>query len=296
MVGLEGYALGYEIYEGNIYEGHTLIPFMEKIQKRFNQKKPIIVADSGLLSQENITSLESKGYMYIIGARIKSESKVIKSSILSVIEKKEGSIKIIDKDKGKKLLISYSEKRSKRDKYNREKGLLRLEKQIKGNKLTKSNLNKRGYNKYLKMKGKLEVEIDYEKFKEDGKWDGLKGYITNSNLSNEAVIENYNNLWIIEKAFRMSNTDLKIRPIYHRLKNRIEAHVCISFTAYSIYKELERILKKENSSISVNKAKELTHNMYKISIYLPESKKQEEITLKMTEEQMELINIVEKYI
>jgi hypothetical protein len=56
----------------------------------------------------------------------------------------------------------------------------------------------------------------------------------------------------------MSKTDLRIRPIYHRLKNRIEAHICIAFTAYSIYKELERILYKEKSSLSLKKAAELT--------------------------------------
>ena len=46
----------------------------------------------------------------------------------------------------------------------------------------------------------------------------------------------------MKKAFRMSKTNLRIRPIYHRLRHRIEAHICISFTAYCIYKEMERIL------------------------------------------------------
>jgi transposase len=69
--------------------------------------------------------------------------------------------------------------------------------------------------------------------------------ITNTKLIDKQVMENYKNLWHIEKAFRMSKTDLRIRPIYHRLQSRIEAHICISFTAYCIYKELERILYKE---------------------------------------------------
>ena len=113
----------------------------------------------------------------------------------------------------------------------------RLEKQIKKGKLTKSNINNRGYNKYLKMEGDVSIEIDYEKFKNDAVWDGLKGYITNSKLKSKEIIENYRNLWHIERAFKMSKTDLKIRPVYHRLRDRIEAHICISFTAYCIYKE-----------------------------------------------------------
>ena len=105
-------------------------------------------------------------------------------------------------------------------------------------KLTKRSINYRGYNKFLTLKGDIEVIIDEEKIEADKKWDGLKGYLTNTRLSPKIVVDNYNNLWQIEKAFRISKTDLKVRPIYHRLKNRIEAHICIAFAAYIIYKEL----------------------------------------------------------
>ncbi|MCZ0211765.1 transposase, partial [Streptomyces sp. UMAF16] len=82
--------------------------------------------------------------------------------------------------------------------------------------------------------------IDYLKYEEDAKWDGLKGYLTNSRLTTKKIIENYNQLWQIEKAFRVAKTDLKVRPIYHRLQKRIEAHICLNFVAYKVYKELER--------------------------------------------------------
>ena len=98
------------------------------------------------------------------------------------------------------------------------------------------------------MQVELTIEIDYDKFNEDKQWDGLKGYFTNTTLKPATVLDQYKNLWHIEKAFRMSKTDLRIRPIYHRLKRRIEAHICLSFAAYAIYKELERVLKKEKSA------------------------------------------------
>ena len=165
---------------------------------------------------------------------------------------------------------------------------------MKTGKLTKSNINNKGYNKYLKLQGDVSVEIDYEKFNNDKFWDGLKGYITNTKLSDKRVIENYKNLWHIEKAFRMSKTDLRIRPVYHRLKHRIEAHICISFTAYCIYKELERLLYKEKSSLSLKKAAEITHNMYQITFTLPESKHTKSMLLKMDDEQAELYRIITK--
>jgi len=200
----------------------------------------------------------------------------------------------IKKEENLRLVITYSSKRATKDQHNRKRGLKRLEKQIKTGKLTKSNINNRGYNKYLKMKGSVTIEIDYNKFDNDNQWDGLKGYVTNSKLSNKQVMENYKNLWHIEKAFRMSKTDLRIRPIYHRIRNRIEAHICISFTAYSIYKELERILYKEKSSLSLTKAAELTHNMYQIEFTLPESKHTKSKLLKMDDQQAELHNIIMK--
>jgi len=90
----------------------------------------------------------------------------------------------------------------------------------------------------------------------------------------------------------MSKTDLRIRPIYHRLRNRIEAHICISFTAYCIYKELERVLYEEKSTLSLKKAAEITHNMYQITYTLPESKHTKSKLLNMDQEQAELYRIV----
>jgi transposase len=185
-------------------------------------------------------------------------------------------------------------KRAAKDAYNRRRGLQRLEKKVKSGKLSKSNINNRGYNKYLKLIGDLKVEIDYKKFECDQQWDGLKGYITNTKLTIKQVIERYNQLWQIEKAFRISKTDLQIRPIYHRLKHRIDGHICIAFVAYSIYKELERILYKEKSNITVTRAADLTHNMYRLNIQLPESKYAKSILLQMDHEQAELYRIILK--
>jgi transposase len=292
LVGLGGYAIGYDIFEGNIFEGHTLIPMIEKISAKFNLSKPIVVADAGLLSKDNILNLETKGYPYILGARIKNEAQKTKEQILGAELKNEEYLVL---EKGlKKIIVQYSEKRAKKDEHNRKRGLQRLEKQIKTGKLTKQHINNRGYNKYLRMKGELEVSIDIEKFENDKKWDGLKGYITNCELTPKEIIDNYKNLWHIEKAFRMSKTDLRIRPIYHRLRHRIEAHICISFVAYTIYKELERVLAKEKFGLSVEKAAEITHNIYQMQITLPESRHHKNILLKMDKNQSELIKIIQR--
>jgi len=293
LVGLQGFAIGYDIFEGNIYEGHTLLPTIQKFEQRYNLNKPIIIADAGLLNKDNISMLEANEYQYIIGARIKNETQRIKDKILEE-QWKDGHIISIKKSKRQRIVVSYSDKRAAKDRYNRERGLTRLEKSLKRGRLTKANINNRGYNKYLKLNGDVQIEIDYDKYNADQRWDGLKGYITNTSLKVKQIIDNYNNLWQIEKAFRISKTDLKIRPIYHRLRHRIEGHICISFTAYSIYKELERVLNSEKSDLSVKRAAEVTHNMYQLNIILPESKHQESILLQMDQEQDDLYHIILK--
>lgn len=262
LVSKNGYPLAYDIYEGNKFEGHTMLPVLDFFKEKYDLDQLVIIADSGLLSNVNIEDLLSGGYEFILGARIKNEKRDIQQKILS-LNLKNGESAIVDRD-GLKLIISYSDNRAKKDYENRRKGLLKLEKRIKTGKLTKSNINNRGYNKYLKLEGEIEITLDLQKFEADGSWDGLKGYLTNAKMTKDEIIENYGHLWQIEKAFRISKTDLKIRPIYHRLQHRIETHICISFVAYKIYKELERLLYDKQSHLSPEKAIEIAKSIYQI--------------------------------
>lgn len=289
LVSKNGYPLAYEIFEGNKFEGHTMLPVVEEFKAKYKLDQLVIIADSGLLSTNNIEELQSKGYEFILGARIKNEKAFIKDKIVS-LSLKNGESTVIKKD-NLKLIITYSDGRAKKDRYNREKGLRKLEKQIKRGRLSKANINNRGYNKFLKLEGEITVCIDKEKLKQDIKWDGLKGYLTNAQMPKEQILENYNHLWQIEKAFRIAKTDLKIRPIYHRLQRRIEAHICISFAAYKVYKELERQLSEKKAIISPMKAIEIAENIYEVTIQLPQNGKFRKKTLLITEEQKYLNSI-----
>jgi len=262
LVSRNGYPLAYDIYEGNKFEGHTMLPVLDSFKEKYNLEQLVIIADSGLLSNANIEELQAGDYEFILGARIKNEKWDTQRKILS-LDLKNGESTIVRKD-DLKLVITYSDNRAKKDYENRRKGLKKLEKRIRTGKLTKSNINNRGYNKYLKLEGDIDITIDHEKFEADGAWDGLKGYLTNARMSKDEIIENYGHLWQIEKAFRVSKTDLKIRPIYHRLQPRIETHICISFVAYKIYKELERQLKKKQSFLSPEKAIEIARTIYQV--------------------------------
>ena len=290
LVSVEGYPLAYEIFEGNKYEGHTLMPVLESFRKKYNLEKLVVIADAGLLSHDNVEELRTKGYGYILGARIKNESQSIKEKILA-LKLKNGESTVLSSAEQSQLIISYSDARARKDAATRKKGLEKLERSVASGKLTKQSINNRGYNKYLKLDGKVSITIDYEKYKDDRKWDGLKGYLTNTGMSKDEVITNYGQLWKIEKAFRISKTDLRIRPIYHRLQRRIEAHICIAFCAYKIYKELERLLKEKKAELSPEKAIDILKTIYKVTITLPYSKTKESRLFLPNEEQRTLLKL-----
>ena len=289
LVSKDGYPLSYSVFNGSQYEGRTMLPVVEDFVQRFALEDFVVVADSGLMNRKNIAMLESGGHKYIIGARIKNEEEDIKQWILS-LEKADDEFNEIHKGNAR-LIVGYSQSRAKKDRYNREKGVERLKKAYKSGSINKENINKRGYNKFLEISENVKVTINQEKISDDQKWDGLKGFITNTTLSKEAVIENYGHLWQIEKAFRVAKTDLKIRPIYHYVQRRIEAHICIAFVAYKIYKELERLLKEKQSTISPEKAIEIAKTIYSIKAIKPNSKEKFEKTLLLNDEQRNLINL-----
>ncbi len=152
-------------------------------------------------------------------------------------------------------------------------------------------INNKGYNKYVKLQGQVTITLDEEKYLADSKWDGLKGYLTNTTLAKEAVVEYYRQLWHVEKTFRISKTDLRIRPVYHFKRKRIEAHICIAFAACKVYKELERQLRNRKSDLSPEKAIEILKTIYGITIQLPQSKENKLMLLDKTKEQKALLNM-----
>jgi transposase len=271
LVSTDGYPLGYDIFKGNKFEGQTMMPVLNFFRRKYKIKNLVVVADAGLLSNKNIEALEANKYEYILGAKIKNESNEIKDQILA-LHLANGQTTMVPYKESRQLIISYSEARAKKDAANRIRGVEKLKKNIQSGKLTKKQINNKGYNKFLQIKGTVDIAIDESRIESDKKWDGLKGYITNTTLDKEVAITQYNQLWQIEKAFRIAKTDIKIRPIYHRLPRRIEAHVCIAFTAYKIYKELNRQLKLNQSDLSPEKAIEIAKTIYLVEARKPISK------------------------
>jgi transposase len=292
LVSKDGYPLSYSVFNGSQYEGRTMLPIVDDFVQRFNLKDFVVVADSGLMNQRNIALLESGNYKYIIGARIKNESNDIKEWALS-LDKQDGEF--YETPKGSiRLIVGYSANRAKKDKYNREKGITRLEKAYRSGNITKENINKRGYNKFLDISDNVKVSINKERIEEDERWDGLKGYLTNTELSAKDVYEQYRGLWSVERAFRITKGTLEMRPMFHFTPKRIEAHVCICFVSYKVYKELERILKISYVNMSVDKVLDIAKTITTIKVNLPISRNVMTKTMLLTQRHKSIAQLFEE--
>lgn len=264
-----GIPVGYEVFPGSTYEGHTLLTALSKLKQRFSIDKVVFVADSGMLQKANLDLLEEHGYQYIVGARIKNMSADITEKILSSEgfsqlycsdDPQKG--KIIELKDGKKLVITHSEKRARKDAHDRQQALEKLAKQLSKSDSLKSAMSNNGSKKYLSITGKSQMQIDQDKVANAEKWDGLHGLITNmQDVDMAEIAQHYRGLWQVEETFRVTKHDLKIRPIYHWTPGRIRAHIALCFMALVCVRHVEHRMMLANKKMSPERIRKALSNV-----------------------------------
>jgi transposase len=310
MVTKSGLPIGYKAFSGDTFDGHTILYALQDIQEHYKIDNVVFVADSGMFNKSNLDEFDkvykpflfkykeynwsnkksryslidqqkqykafNKNYniTYIVGARIKSMHKTIKTQILDMSNYKD----IDDNTKvatfayqGKRLVVTHSKKRAKKDKFEREKGISKVKERLQKSSSVKSQLSNSGYKKYIELENSnftdnennkiacdISLVLNQEKIDEDALWDGLKGIITNNiKLTNEELIHQYSNLWQVEESFRITKHDLKIRPIYHWKPRRVKAHLAISFMAYTLVRHLEHRVRLQYIKLSPEKIRKI---------------------------------------
>ncbi len=259
MVTKEGLPVGYRLFEGDTFDGHTLLPTLKGIRAHYDLDQVIYVADAGMFNKKNreeLETLEKNGTRYIVGARIKNLPDSLKAKILD-----PGNYRSINEDlevatfeyEGKRLVVSRSAKRARKDAHDRQKGIEKLRKRLEKEGTLKGQLSNQGYRKYLRIssEGECDLQFDEAKIEEESRWDGLKGILSNdTTLGEEEIIHQYGNLWQIEESFRITKHDLKIRPIYHFKPERVKAHIALTFMAYTLVRHLSYRVKLQYKAMS----------------------------------------------
>ena len=240
----DGLPITYEVFPGNMYEGHTLLKMVKKLKEQYTLATILLVADRAMFTNANLDGMDEEGVNYIVASRLRSLSKDIKEDIISssdytaaVVENELHWVKEYANN-NRRLIVSYSSERAKKDAADRQRLIDRVMKRVKNKKIKiKDLIPNYGTKKYLDITGG-EAVINETKIEQDGKWDGLHGVITNVEEETAAnILSRYKGLWQIEEAFRISKHDLKMRPIYHWTPARIKAHITLCFLAYTVAKQ-----------------------------------------------------------
>lgn len=233
MVTPEGFPVSYEVFSGNTFEGHTLIPTMKSLIKKHRVEHLTVVADAAMISTTNIEALREENINYIVGARLGN----IPADLLTQIDKNlpriDGCSIRLETEYGH-LICSFSNKRYSKDKYE-------MEKQINKAKSVLAQPSKIKKVKYLKTQNK-NATINEQLIEKNRILLGIKGYYTDVDskvADNPTIISRYHDLYKIEQAFRVSKHDLQSRPIFHFKQDPINLHILICFMALVISKHIE---------------------------------------------------------
>lgn len=267
----------YQIYQGNTYEGGTMIKALEDLKVKFSIDKVIAVADSAMIDKKNRDYMESSQEIdYIIGDRIKNLPKKIAEELIASKNQKKVSESTSHftyhevNYQNRRIICTYSPKRARKDRKQREKLIEKAHKLLEHpSKLKQSK--KRGAGRFIKQESEEKYSIDLDKIKADQQWDGFKALSTTTDLKAQQVIEKYADLFEVEHAFRSLKSQLQIRPVFHWTDKRIEGHIAMCFMAYTFLnymrissslteKEIIRALDK--MQLSEVKEKNNTNSIY----------------------------------
>ncbi len=253
--------VGYEVYRGKKYEGHTFADSIDRLKKKYRIEKVICVADTGMMNKDNREEVEQAEYEYIFGERLKNLGRGIQNEILDI--SRYANLSIEDPDSGekvtiryyvtgyngRKLISTYSEKRAAKDKAEREEKIEKAKKFLQD----PEKLAKKARAYYIKKEGENSYSLDGEKIKRSERFDGFMTVATNNReLSHGEVLSAYKQLYKIEQAFRSFKTFLETRPMFHWTEKRILGHLSLCYISFTLLNYLQLRLQKLSTPLSEN--------------------------------------------
>lgn len=259
----EGIPVGFELFPGKVSEKTTLATALENLSKRYPVEGSTVVGDRGILSQGNLDAANAHKMHYIVGEKLRSLPKKFHDLVLDRTQYQQvgddpknlfwiREIPHPTRGEGARLILGYSDERAKKDKYDREKLIKKIEKKFEKKKKPNPSefISNRGVKKYIHAVGG-EIRFDREAIARDERWDGYFGIVTDHPLLNPlGVLAQYRGLWRVEGQFRVFKHNLEARPIFHWTSARIRSHILICFMALCLERHLELALKKSGIHLS----------------------------------------------
>lgn len=231
VVNRDGFPLYFDVFQGNTFEGHTFLPIIKNIIKLLDNADLIVIADAAMISKDNIDKLISENIGFVVGARVANLSPKLIDSVSLKLNRQDGKI-ITTTYRNQRLICQYSTKRAAKDKSDRLKQVTKAKSVIANPSRVTSRF------RFVKADGQT-ISLNDDLVTKAEKLEGIKGYVTNTDLPEQTIIDRYHDLWRIENSFRITKSDLEARPIFHHLDETIKAHLVIVFAGLAIAKYLE---------------------------------------------------------
>ena len=293
VVTTDGLPLAYEVMDGNTSDRTTLREFLKEIEGRYGKARRTWLMDRGIPTEDVLAEMRAEGVQYVVGTPKGRLSRLEREFAgMRWREVRSGvSVKLVEAT-GELLVLAESEDRRRKERAIRRKKLRRF---IEGLRELRRRMPDR--DKLLERLGVLKKEagrasglveiavpksgeevtpekftfrLRREKFKAAGRRDGQ--YLLRTNLTGEdpAVLwSRYMQLTEIEAAFRCLKSDLAIRPIYHRVEPRVEAHIFVAFLAYCLTATLRKRLEAHAPGLTAKAVLEKLATIQMVDVWLP---------------------------
>ena len=244
-----------EMWPGNTADVTTLLPVVDRLQRRFSIDRVCVVADRGMISAATVAGLEERKLEYILGARERSEA-IVRKIVLEnddpfvplLVERKAGETQLFVKPvkvEGARYVVCRNEAEAENDRKDREAIVAALDAQLK--KGDKALIGNSAYRRYLRKAGARAVpsfEIDAGKLAEEARFDGIFVLRTSARVTPLQAVLRYRDLLLVEDLFRRTKAIMRTRPIFHSSDAAIRGHVFCSFLALSMQKHLDDLARQ----------------------------------------------------
>jgi hypothetical protein len=248
LTGADGFPLMVSAFEGNKAETKTMLPVIEAFMAAHGLPDVTVVADAGMVSEANQKQIEAAGLSFILGMKIPRVPYAV-----AQWHREHPGQDIPDghvftqpwpagpnaKRRDQVIYYQYRHDRARRTLRGIDEQVKKAEQAVNGKAPVKRN-------RFIQLSGGTK-SVNRELEAKARALAGIKGYVTNlracpdgTPVTAEFVIGAYHQLYEIERSFRMSKHDLQARPIYHHLRQSIEAHLTIVFAALAVSRWIER--------------------------------------------------------
>ncbi|MDZ7587431.1 MAG: IS1634 family transposase, partial [Patescibacteria group bacterium] len=229
LVNSHGFPLGIHSFEGNTAETKTILPVVQSFQSRYGLKQVTVVADAAMMSRTNLEALTDAGYSYVVGSRLNKVP--LNLAEYQKNRKLKNGEMVVSHHDSYRIIYQYKDKRARLDLNNIAKQIAKAKRIVAG----KAPAHRA---KFVALKNQ-QRQLNLSLIDKAHALAGIKGYVTNLDVPDEQVIDYYHQLFQVEASFRMAKSDLKARPIFHRKRDSIEAHLTIVLAALALGKTIE---------------------------------------------------------